>query len=166
VNHPSEDRERWFTKLRSEWFRVMRPFGTWVPWELQDHVQLEDTDEEIGILGTGPFATCSSAPGDEGDFVFKPRNQWHTFWKAGDTPCRILEIISPSGFEHFFDELAELVAQPDFSPEKIVALGERYEHYFDLERTAAVAEEHRHILASSCIAPSLLGSSILPLFAS
>jgi mannose-6-phosphate isomerase-like protein (cupin superfamily) len=79
---------------------------------------------------------------DEGDFVFKPRNQWHTFWNAGDRPCRILEIISPSGFEHFFDELAELVAQPNFSSEKIVALGERYGHYFDLERTAAVAQEH------------------------
>ena len=25
MNHPSEDRERWFTKLRAEWFRVMRP---------------------------------------------------------------------------------------------------------------------------------------------
>ena len=30
-----------------------------------------------------------------GDLVFKPRNQWHTFWNAGDEPCRILEIISP-----------------------------------------------------------------------
>src|SRR4029450_11661156 len=47
---------------------------------------------------------------DPGEFVFKPRKQWHTFW-AGDTECRILEIISPSGFEHFFAELAELVAQ-------------------------------------------------------
>jgi mannose-6-phosphate isomerase-like protein (cupin superfamily) len=34
-----------------------------------------------------------------GDFVFKPRDQWHTFWNAGDEPCRILEIISPGGFE-------------------------------------------------------------------
>jgi quercetin dioxygenase-like cupin family protein len=42
----------------------------------------------------------------EGDLVFKPRGQWHTFWNAGDGPCRILEIISPAGFEHFFDELA------------------------------------------------------------
>ena len=37
-----------------------------------------------------------------GDLVFKPRNQWHTFWNAGDEPCRILEIISPAGFERFF----------------------------------------------------------------
>jgi mannose-6-phosphate isomerase-like protein (cupin superfamily) len=39
---------------------------------------------------------------DAGDLVFKPRGQWHTFWNAGDGPCRILEIISPGGFEHFF----------------------------------------------------------------
>src|ERR1700729_3203213 len=39
-----------------------------------------------------------------GDLVFKPRNEWHTFWNAGDEPCRILEIISPAGFEGFFSE--------------------------------------------------------------
>src|SRR5579884_586478 len=35
--------------------------------------------------------------GKPGDLVFKPRHQWHTFWNAGDTPARILEIISPAG---------------------------------------------------------------------
>jgi mannose-6-phosphate isomerase-like protein (cupin superfamily) len=34
---------------------------------------------------------------EEGTLVFKPRGQWHTFWNAGDGPCRILEIISPGG---------------------------------------------------------------------
>src|SRR5438309_4266482 len=33
-----------------------------------------------------------------GDLIFKPRNQWHTFWNAGDGPCRILEIISYAVF--------------------------------------------------------------------
>ena len=42
-----------------------------------------------------------------GDLVFKPRDQWHTFWNAGDEPARILEIIAPAGFEVFFDELVE-----------------------------------------------------------
>ena len=32
-----------------------------------------------------------------GELVFKPRNEWHTFWNAGDVPCRILEIIAPAG---------------------------------------------------------------------
>ena len=43
-----------------------------------------------------------------GDLVYKPRNQWHTFWNAGDEPCRILEIISPAGFERFFRELSDM----------------------------------------------------------
>src|SRR3712207_7246014 len=42
-----------------------------------------------------------------GDLVFKPRDQWHTFWNASDGPCRILEIISPGGFEHLFREMGE-----------------------------------------------------------
>ena len=37
-----------------------------------------------------------------GDLVFKPRGEWHTFWNAGDEPARILEIISPAGFEGYF----------------------------------------------------------------
>src|SRR5918994_1867785 len=43
---------------------------------------------------------------DPGDLVFKPRQQWHTFWNAGDGLCRILEIISPGGFEQVFAEMA------------------------------------------------------------
>ena len=45
-----------------------------------------------------------------GDLVFKPRGQWHTFWNPADEPCRILEIISPAGFEHYFAELGDLIA--------------------------------------------------------
>ncbi|MBV8709664.1 MAG: cupin domain-containing protein [Acidobacteriaceae bacterium] len=42
-----------------------------------------------------------------GDFVFKPRHQWHSFWNACDEPTSIIEIISPGGFEHFFHELSD-----------------------------------------------------------
>ena len=61
-----------------------------------------------------------------GDLVHKPRNQWHTFWNAGDEPCRILEIIAPGGFENFFDELVDAVAADPMEPEKIAAISERY----------------------------------------
>jgi mannose-6-phosphate isomerase-like protein (cupin superfamily) len=63
---------------------------------------------------------------DAGDFVFKPREQWHTFWNAGDGPCRILEIISPGGFEHLFDELAAAMAEPEVDPARLMEIGERY----------------------------------------
>ena len=61
-----------------------------------------------------------------GDFVFKPRDQWHTFWNGGDEPCRILEIIAPGGFEHFFDELGEITSSGDFNPEQLGELAGRY----------------------------------------
>jgi mannose-6-phosphate isomerase-like protein (cupin superfamily) len=43
-----------------------------------------------------------------GDLVFKPRGQWHSFWNPGDEPARILEIISPAGFERYFEALLDL----------------------------------------------------------
>ncbi len=54
---------------------------------------------------------------EPGTWVFKPRNQWHTFWNAGDSPCEIIEIISPAGFENFFRELAQVYAtgEPDLT---------------------------------------------------
>ena len=61
-----------------------------------------------------------------GDLVFKPRNQWHTFWNAGDEPCRILEIISPAGFERFFQELSDMGGVTQVSPEELARLNERY----------------------------------------
>jgi quercetin dioxygenase-like cupin family protein len=64
--------------------------------------------------------------GGPGDLIFKPRNQWHTFWNAGDAPARILEIISPAGFEQFFGELVELGGVTNADPETLAALSARF----------------------------------------
>jgi mannose-6-phosphate isomerase-like protein (cupin superfamily) len=61
-----------------------------------------------------------------GDLVFKPRNQWHTFWNAGDEPCRILEIIAPAGFERFFQELVAMGGVLQADPQEVAKLNERY----------------------------------------
>jgi len=61
-----------------------------------------------------------------GDLVHKPRGQWHTFWNAGDEPCRILEIISPAGFERFFAELIDLGGVAQAGPEQLGALCQRF----------------------------------------
>jgi mannose-6-phosphate isomerase-like protein (cupin superfamily) len=79
---------------------------------------------------------------EAGDLVFKPRNQWHTFWNAGDGAARILEIISPAGFEKFFDELVDLQAAGAPDPEQLVELAARYGHEFDLEATPDIIAEH------------------------
>ena len=75
-----------------------------------------------------------------GDLVFKPRNQWHTFWNAGDEPCRILEIISPAGFERFFQELSDLGGAIKADPDELTALGARYGLSFQLESVPELLE--------------------------
>ena len=81
-----------------------------------------------------------------GDLVFKPRNQWHTFWNAGDAPCRILEIISPAGFEHFFDELGAAMAAANApNPGAVLAgsdLPMRYAIEFQPESIARLCQQH------------------------
>ena len=66
-----------------------------------------------------------------GDLVFKPRNQWHTFWNAGDEPARILEIIAPAGFEQFFVELVDLGGAIEADQELLADLCGRYELEMD-----------------------------------
>ena len=64
--------------------------------------------------------------GRPGDLIFKPRDQWHTFWNAGDAPARLLEIISPAGFEGFFRELVALGGVTGTSPAALSELSSRY----------------------------------------
>ena len=76
-----------------------------------------------------------------GDLAFKPRDQWHTFWNPDDTPCRILEIIAPGGFENFFDEFATALAG-EFHPDQLTEIGARYGHYFKPESVPELCAEH------------------------
>lgn len=64
--------------------------------------------------------------GGPGDLIFKPRNQWHTFWNAGDEPARILEIISPAGFERYFAEIVAMGGSRAATPEMLADLSSRY----------------------------------------
>ena len=78
--------------------------------------------------------------GGPGDLIFKPRNQWHTFWNAGDEAARILEIICPAGFERFFSELVDLGGVAQAEPETLMTLNQRYELEMDPESIPGLVE--------------------------
>jgi mannose-6-phosphate isomerase-like protein (cupin superfamily) len=86
--------------------------------------------------------TLGALLGDEvvevspGTWVFKPRGQWHTFWNAGDTPCEIIEIISPAGFEQFFRDVAE--AGGDM--EQVAQISAQYALEMDFESVPRLCE--------------------------
>lgn len=62
-----------------------------------------------------------------GGYIIKPRGEVHAMWNAGSTPARMIEIISPAGFERFFRELVEMSDAGRPSREEIGRLAERYE---------------------------------------
>jgi uncharacterized cupin superfamily protein len=78
--------------------------------------------------------------GGPGDLIFKPRDQWHTFWNAGDEPARILELISPAGFERYFKEIVDLPKA--MTPEERAALGARYGLEVDPDSIARLTKEY------------------------
>ncbi|MGH3645982.1 MAG: cupin domain-containing protein [Micromonosporaceae bacterium] len=66
-----------------------------------------------------------------GGYVSKPRGELHAMWNAGSTPARMIEVISPAGFEHFFRELAEMVASGQVDFPMVSALATRYGLRYD-----------------------------------
>ncbi len=91
---------------------------------------LHTREDEYSIVTEGEIGFRS---GDRevvlgaGGYITKPRNELHAMWNAGDVPARMIEVISPAGFENFFQELSELLATTE-SPEmaEIAALAANY----------------------------------------
>jgi hypothetical protein len=115
----------------------MSPFALGAP--LHRHSR-EDEYSYVLEGRVGALLGDEVTEGGPGALIFKPRNQWHTFWNAGDTPARMLEIISPAGFERYFAELVELGGSTRAAPEDLAALGARYGLEVDPQSTPALVE--------------------------
>jgi quercetin dioxygenase-like cupin family protein len=77
-----------------------------------------------------------------GDLISKPRRQWHTFWNAGDESASLLEIISPAGFERYFEELIDLFPTGEPEPDKILPVAQRYGLEIDLSTMGELCAQH------------------------
>jgi quercetin dioxygenase-like cupin family protein len=83
---------------------------------LAGEIGFRSDDDEV-VLGPGGYIT-------------KPRGQMHAMWNAGTEPGRIIEVITPGGFENYFRELGELLmsgtgADLHMTPE-FTSLAEKY----------------------------------------
>ena len=75
-----------------------------------------------------------------GDLIFKPRDQWHTFWNAGDEPAAVLELISPAGLEELFRTLGSMDGFPE--PEQLAEMSAAYRCDVDMAGTMPLLERH------------------------
>src|SRR5450432_3057094 len=83
---------------------------------LEGEIGFRSNDREV-VLGAGGY-------------IIKPRGEVHAMWNAGSVPARMIEIISPAGFEGFFKELTDMTAVGAPDPAALAALSERYQMPF------------------------------------
>ena len=99
------------------------PVGALVP------PHLHTLEDEYSIVTQGEIGFRS---GDRevvlgaGGYITKPRGEMHTMWNAGKAPAHMIEIISPAGFENFFQELSDLIAEGPPPLEVLAELGNKY----------------------------------------
>lgn len=67
-----------------------------------------------------------------GDLVLKPRGVPHAFWNATDEPARLLEVITPAGFEGYFARLAEIL-RPGAPPDMGALAAVAGEYHLDID---------------------------------
>jgi quercetin dioxygenase-like cupin family protein len=79
---------------------------------LEGEIGFRSNDREV-VLGAGGY-------------IVKPRGEVHAMWNAGPVPARMIEVISPAGFEGFFRDLSSMTAVGAPDPAEVAALGERY----------------------------------------
>ena len=78
-----------------------------------------------------------------GTVLVKPRGVPHAFWNPADQPARLLEIISPAGFEGYFAGLGEILAgQGPPDPGRLAELADRYGLDLDLASIPRLAAAH------------------------
>ncbi len=79
---------------------------------------------------------------EPGDSVLVPRDADHTFWNETDSRADVLELFTPAGLEHWFGELAEIVAAGSFDLDTIVESGRRFGTELDLESIQPLIDKH------------------------
>ena len=80
---------------------------------LEGEIGFRSNDREV-VLGAGGY-------------IVKPRGEVHAMWNAGTVPARMIEVISPAGFEAFFRELTDLTAVGAPDPATVAELESRYQ---------------------------------------
>ena len=62
----------------------------------------------------------------KGTTLFAPRGIPHTYRYLGKTPGRLMCVITPSGFEGFFEEIGALNPQQQQEIPRVIEIGKKY----------------------------------------
>jgi uncharacterized cupin superfamily protein len=77
-----------------------------------------------------------------GDLVLKPRRVPHAFWNPTDEPARMLEVITPSGFETYFEEIGEILAADEPDLDRLGEVAARHGLQMEAASVPRLVAEH------------------------
>ncbi|MCA9290825.1 MAG: cupin domain-containing protein [Phycisphaerales bacterium] len=86
-------------------------------------------EEETFIVVDGVLrVTCDGVERDvpAGSVAVLPRGSVHAFTNATTVPVRFLVLITPAGFEGYFDAMNALAVRGAFTPDAAIAAGEAF----------------------------------------
>jgi quercetin dioxygenase-like cupin family protein len=63
---------------------------------------------------------------DTGSYLVKPRGTPHAMWNAGDTPVKVIEMVTPAGLETYFEELRTVLTEYRCDAPRYYDLAQRY----------------------------------------
>ncbi|MCI2422531.1 cupin domain-containing protein [Saccharopolyspora sp. K220] len=102
------------------------------------HLHTREDEHSIVLAGQIGFRSDDSEVVlGPGGYITKPRGQMHAMWNAGSEPGRIIEVITPGGFENYFRDLGELLVSHASEP---VGQGVRTLH--ELPEFAELADKY------------------------
>ena len=102
-------------------------------------------EDEFSIVTAGAIGFRSGPDEvvlEAGGYIAKPRGELHAMWNPGDTEARMIEIISPAGFEGFFHDLADLAESGSFDPAAMGPLAASYGLFFDMTWVPELVEKY------------------------
>ena len=79
---------------------------------LEGEIGFRSEDKEV-VLGPGGY-------------IVKPRGEVHAMWNAGSVPARMIEVISPAGFENMFKEMTDITSTRAPTMEEMGSLSDKY----------------------------------------
>lgn len=105
---------------------VEHPFevGGFVP----PHIHHREDEFSIVLEGQIGFRSeDSEVVLGPGGYIAKPRGEVHAMWNAGNVPARLVEVISPAGFDNLFRSVVELTERGEAEMSRVVELANQYE---------------------------------------
>jgi quercetin dioxygenase-like cupin family protein len=116
------------------------------PRSLGSPVHTHERTVEISIVTLGRIGVLlgdDEFVAEQGDVVVKPVGIPHAFWNPAHEPARFVELLTPSGFEHYFEDLGSIWGPAGPDPTRIAEVMSAHDISADFSSVPVLMASHQ-----------------------